>query len=136
MRLLRAREAVLAHVRPILRAHGFTEQQYRVLRALQNEGPLDAAELSRRATLLPSSLSRMLRDLRRIGLVEDVPAANGGRFARLRLSARGNAAVARAAVEVDAVGRLVEERLGSAQLRELERLLDTLEARMAGLHRD
>ena len=36
--LLQARERVIAQFRPILKAHGLTEQQWRVLRALVDAG--------------------------------------------------------------------------------------------------
>ena len=39
--LLQAREGVLAHFRPILNAHGVTEQQWRIIRALLEGGPLE-----------------------------------------------------------------------------------------------
>ena len=36
MELLKAREAAMARFRPMLRSHGLTEQQWRVLRALDH----------------------------------------------------------------------------------------------------
>ena len=38
--LLQAREAVFARFRPLLNAVGLTEQQWRVVRALLDHGPL------------------------------------------------------------------------------------------------
>ncbi|MDU2926702.1 MAG: homoprotocatechuate degradation operon regulator HpaR, partial [Bradyrhizobium sp.] len=43
MALLRAREAVMRQFRPILRQHGLTEQQWRILRAL---AAVDAIEVT------------------------------------------------------------------------------------------
>lgn len=119
----------MAHVRPVLRAHGVTEQQYRVLRTLQNEAPLDNATIASRATLLPPSVSRILADLQGRGLVEDV--RDNGRWVRAQLTPEGRRTVEAAAREVDVIGAAVAARLGAAQMRELERLLELLEETMA-----
>ena len=59
--LLQARESVMAHTRPSLREHGLSDQQWRVLRVLNEGGALDAAELAARANILAPSLTRMIR---------------------------------------------------------------------------
>ena len=63
MQLLQAREAAMAHFRPMLREHGLTEQQWRVLRVLASEEQLDTGELASRTVLLAPSLSRILQSL-------------------------------------------------------------------------
>ena len=59
MSLLRAREAVMRHFRASLRAHGMTEQQWRILRALASIDRTEVTELARMAYLLGPSLSRI-----------------------------------------------------------------------------
>ena len=44
--LLRARDAVMSRFRPMLQERGFTEQQWRVLRVLDEGGPLDPTEIA------------------------------------------------------------------------------------------
>ena len=61
--LLAAREAVMTPVRPILRDAGVTEQQWRVLRVLVDEGAIDVSRLAASAMLLAPSVSRILREL-------------------------------------------------------------------------
>jgi homoprotocatechuate degradation regulator HpaR len=133
VRLLRGREAVLAHVRPILRAHGFTEQQWRVLRALQSGGPLDNSSIARRATLLQPSVSRIIADLRQMGLVEPYPTVKSARFDRFRLTAQGRTRLDPAAKQIEALGAEIIARMGAAEYSELERLLARLEDRLVGL---
>jgi homoprotocatechuate degradation regulator HpaR len=132
VRLLRSREVVLTHVRPILRAHGFTEQQWRVLRALQSSGPLDNSSIARRATLLQPSVSRIVADLRKTGLVEPSPKAKNTRFDRFRLTVQGRARVEPAAKRIEALGSEIVSRMGVADYAELVRLLECLEDRLAG----
>src|SRR5947207_14881770 len=61
--LLRAREAVMDRLRPVLRACDLTEQQWRVLRVLSVGGEIEVMRLAREALVRPPSLSRILRDL-------------------------------------------------------------------------
>ena len=67
--LLAAREAVMTPVRPILREAGVTEQQWRVLRVLVDEGPIDVSRLASSAMLWAPSVSRILRELTLRGLI-------------------------------------------------------------------
>jgi homoprotocatechuate degradation regulator HpaR len=73
MALLRGREAVMRYFRPSLRKRGLTEQQWRVLRALNHTGAIQVTELARLTFLLAPSLSRILRDLSRRRLIERKP---------------------------------------------------------------
>jgi len=55
--LLRSREAVMDRFRPMLKTHGVTEQQWRVMRVLSEAGPCDASQLAQMACVLsPASL--------------------------------------------------------------------------------
>ena len=67
--LLKAREAVMSHFRPILADHDVTEQQWRVLRTLSDAGLLDATEVAEKAFILAPSLTRMLRSLEERGFI-------------------------------------------------------------------
>src|SRR6187402_330172 len=61
--LLKARETVMARFRPILAARDVTEQQWRVIRVLGEESPLDASEAAERACVLAPSLTRIIKAL-------------------------------------------------------------------------
>ena len=67
--LLRAREAVMARFRPILQARDVTEQQWRVIRVLGEESPLDASEVADRACVLAPSLTRIIKALEERALI-------------------------------------------------------------------
>lgn len=67
--LARAREKVMAPIRQMLADSGITEQQWRVLRVLSEEGSMDASRLADRACLLLPSLTRILQSMSRNGLV-------------------------------------------------------------------
>jgi len=56
--------------RPLLSRHEITEQQWRVLRLLNEADELDATQLAREACVLLRSLTRMLKLLEAQGLVK------------------------------------------------------------------
>ena len=53
----------MARFRPILAARDVTEQQWRVIRVLGEESPLDASEAADRACVLAPSLTRIIKAL-------------------------------------------------------------------------
>jgi homoprotocatechuate degradation regulator HpaR len=89
MELLRAREATMARFRPILREHGLTEQQWRVIRVLADNDNIDAGEVAARSYLLAPSLTRILQFLEKQGLVRRTADDNDQRRSVLRLTRKG-----------------------------------------------
>lgn len=72
--LLRAREEVISHFRPILNAHGVTEQQWRIVRALAEHGDaLEVREISKLCTISGPSLTGVLARMDAQGLVRRAP---------------------------------------------------------------
>jgi homoprotocatechuate degradation regulator HpaR len=131
--LLRAREAVMLHMRPILRAHGFTEQQWRVLRSLNAVTPMDKTTLASRATLLMPSLLRIVKDLETLGLLRAVPSQNNRRLTRIILTSKGAATVERGSKDLARMGHVVRDQIGGEDFDELIRLLNLAEARLIQL---
>lgn len=126
--LLRARETAMSHFRPILNAHGVTEQQWRALRALDELGELTASGLAAECAILAPSMTRIIRRLAADGLVLANRARDDQRELRLRISARGKRLVASIGPEVEqAYGRLrdcMQPEHWAALHRELERFVD------------
>ena len=77
--LLAAREAVMAPIRPLLRAVNITEQQWRVLRVLADVNALDASAIAEQALLYAPTVSRILRELVDRGLIMRAIDPNDGR---------------------------------------------------------
>lgn len=67
--LLRARERVMGPIRAMLADVGITEQQWRVLRVLAEDGPMEPTRIAETACLLLPSLTRILQKLEEKGLV-------------------------------------------------------------------
>ncbi len=69
-KLQRGRDTLVGYFRTIFYVHDLTDPQWRVLRTLSSAEEIDASETAKRAFLLPSSLSRILRDLGARGLLQ------------------------------------------------------------------
>lgn len=130
--LLIAREAVMARYRPVLRQHGVTEQQWRVLRTLSGGGALEAAELAKRAFLRPPSLSRILRDLESRRLIERGQADHDLRRSVVEISKRGLALIEEVTPESLQATAEIERLVGARKLRQLRELLHELESALGG----
>ncbi len=129
MALMRAREAVMSRFRPILAAHDLTEQQWRVLRALDDaDAQLSVGELAERTFLLGPSLSRMLVALDERGLIVRRRAGDARR-AEITISAVGRGLVERIAPLSEAAYDRID---GSLEPGDLDRLYDLLD-RMAAI---
>jgi len=133
MSLLRAREAVMRQFRPSLRNHGLTEQQWRILRALTSVDEIEVTELAHVAFLLGPSLSRILRDLEGRQLIERKAAENDLRRAVVSISAKGLKLIEAVAPTSEAIYAAITKRYGARRLAELQDMLGTLEASLAGM---
>jgi homoprotocatechuate degradation regulator HpaR len=122
--LLKAREAVMSHFRPILADHDVTEQQWRVIRVLSQAGTLDATEVAEKAFILAPSLTRMLRSLEERGLITRQKDKEDGRRVLLRLAPAGQAVIDEVMPDSRRVYADIDARFGAERV---EALLDMLE---------
>lgn len=122
--LLRAREAVMERFRPLLKRHGVTEQQWRVLRVLRELGEADATALAGAACILPPSLTRMLKTLESAGHVALRRDSRDGRRMLVTLTEEGHAFLNRISPDSAHIYAEIEATLGADRL---THLLDELE---------
>lgn len=126
--LLRARESVMAHFRPLLAERGFTEQQWRVLRILNEMGTLEATSLARHCALLMPSLTRIIKALEEQALIQRTKDANDRRRLHISLTTEGMQLIASESGRTEAVYDSIEEYLGPDKTRQLLNLLSDLAA--------
>jgi homoprotocatechuate degradation regulator HpaR len=120
MALLQAREATMRIFRPLINAHGLTEQQWRVLRALASAGePLSVGAVADQTFLLAPSLSRIVANLDSRRLIERTTARDDQRRNDLELTAEGAALVKHVAPESEAAYNYIESEFGANRLRNL-----------------
>ena len=120
--LLQAREGVIAHFRPILNEHGLTEQQWRILRALLEHGPLEPRQLGETCRISSPSLAGVLARMDELGLVARERLAEDARRVRVSLTPRSRALAA-----------AIEAHVGADTIEQVYTMLDALVGRLAGL---
>ncbi len=122
--LLRAREAVMGPLRGMLATSGVNEQKWRVLRVLQERGPLELSQVAAEAVLLLSSLTRMVGPMVEEGLITRMTPPEDRRKSIVAIAPAGLALVnAHAQQSAEILGR-IESEFGRKRL---ETLLDLLE---------
>ena len=126
--LLKAREAVMAHFRPMLKSHGITEQQWRVIRVIAEAGTLDASEVVDRACILAPSLTRIIRSLEERSLITRHKDAQDGRRFLLELTPAGQDFIAAVSPDSRRIYQMIETSFGQERLDALLSELDALAA--------
>jgi homoprotocatechuate degradation regulator HpaR len=124
--LLRAREAVMSHFRPILAAHDVTEQQWRVMRVLHETGTLDASEVADKAFILAPSLTRMIKSLEERGFITKHKDKADGRRVLLRIAPAGKAMIEEVMPDSRRVYAEIDARFGRERVDALLEMLDDL----------
>ena len=127
--LLKAREAVMQHRRPTLRAHGLSDQQWRVLRVLAepaHAGGLDTGRLAREAHLLGPSLTGMLARMESAGLVQRAKSPEDARRSVVSTTSDGLALAASLRADIEAQYQDLEAHMSQPKLAQLYKLLDEL----------
>jgi len=119
----------MARFRPMLAAHDVTEQQWRVLRVLSEAGSVEATELADRASVLPPSLTRIIKALEGRKFITRNKAEGDGRRVVLTIAPAGAALIDALSPERRIIYDDIERRFGQERL---EQLLDLLESLIDG----
>lgn len=131
MALLRAREAVMERFRPLLLSHDVTEQQWRVLRVLQEVGETDASQLAERASILAPSLTRIIKALETRGFIATRKDPDDGRRSLVTLSTDGAGFIREVTPDSAAIYAEIEAKIGKDRVNALLDELDFLLQAMA-----
>lgn len=131
--LLAAREAVMAPIRPELRAANVTEQQWRVLRVLAEESTMDAASIASAAMLHAPSVTRILKEFLDRGLIERSVDERDGRRSVVAISAAGREVLTTTARSTFRLLTAYRNAFGAERLADLQRELAAFAASIAGL---
>ncbi|MCI4644995.1 MAG: MarR family transcriptional regulator [Hyphomonadaceae bacterium] len=130
--LLSAREGLMAPIRPLLREAGLSEQQWRVLRVLEDEGAMETMSLSERALLHAPSVTRILKDLVERRLVDRLPVENDARRSLVSINQDGRALIQQTAMETRKILDLQAQAFGPERLQNLTRELQAFAIALQG----
>jgi len=130
--LLRARERVMGPIRNMLADVGVTEQQWRVLRVLDECGTLDPTEIADRSCLLLPSLTRIMQTLVGKGLISRAPHPSDRRKQLITITEAGRALIRDNLEESRRLNSWMRDNFGSERLDLLLDLLNELDRMKRG----
>lgn len=124
--LLQAREGVFSRFRPLLQEAGVTEQQWRVIRALLEQGPMEPRQIGSVCCLSSPSLAGILARMDELGLVLRERFSGDQRRVRVTVSAQGADLAKSLAPRIEAAYQELDALVGKTFARDLYRTLDLL----------
>ncbi|AIR91055.1 homoprotocatechuate degradation operon regulator HpaR [Pseudomonas cremoricolorata] len=124
--LLQAREATMAFFRPALNAHDLTEQQWRVIRILRQQGELESHQLAELACILKPSMSGVLKRLERDGIVARRKSPEDQRRVFINLTVKGQQAFLAMSEEMGRNYDKILAQFGEDKLQQLMQLLEEM----------
>lgn len=124
--LLQAREGIFARFRPLLNAVGLTEQQWRVIRALLDHGPLEPRQIGEICCLSSPSLAGILARMDDMGLVQRERLEHDQRRVMVSVTDKGQTLAAELAPQIEDTYAQLEADIGEEFAQELYQTLDRL----------
>ena len=113
-------------IREMLAQSGINEQKWRVLRVLDEEGPMEQTALAARACLLLSSLTRILKTMEGEGLLTRASDPGDRRKSIVTVTGKGRALILEHLPEAEAIFAALTARYGPERMEELLDLLQEL----------
>ena len=123
---LKAREELLCHFRPIISHFGLTEQQWRILRTLDEKGQLEPREICELCHILSPSLAGVLSRMETVGLVARARMPGDQRRVIVRLTPKSERLVAELGPLIVAQYQIIEQALGPELIKQLYTVMDQL----------
>ena len=124
--LLQAREAAMGYFRPSLNQHGLTEQQWRVIRILSQQGELEINRLAELACILKPSMTGVLARMEAAGMVGRRKAEQDQRRVLVRLAEKGETCFSSMSQNMEENYQRLQAKLGGEKLQTLLSLLNDL----------
>ncbi len=129
--LLQTRERLLARFRPVLNTYGITEQQYRVLRAIESGGPLEPRQIGAICHISSPSLTGVLARMEAMDLVARERLAHDQRRVMVSLTPTSRTMFRQMKPRIEAVYQALDTDLGPELTGEIYDTLDRFLARLA-----
>lgn len=120
---LKARDALMSHFRPILNHFGVTEQQWRILRVLDEHGQLEPRVMCDLCQILSPSMTGVLSRMEDLGLIRRERVQADQRRVLVRLAAKGDRLIDEIAPLIERQYLLIEQAYGK-QLDDLSAAMD------------
>lgn len=122
--LLKARDRLLSNFRTTFNRFGVTEQQWRILRVLDEFGQLEPREICEMCQILSPSMAGVLARMEDVGLIKRNRVQEDQRRVMVRLAAKGDKLITEIAPLIDARYRELEEAFGKKMFDDLFKALE------------
>ena len=116
----------MSFFRPSLNEHGLTEQQWRIIRILEQHGELEIYQLAELACILKPSMTGVLVRMEAAGMVHRRKAEQDQRRVLITLADKGKASFESMSQCMEANYQRLQDQLGEEKLQTLLGLLDDL----------
>lgn len=116
----------MSFFRPSLNEHGLTEQQWRIIRILEQHGELEIYQLAELACILKPSMTGVLARLERDGIVRRRKSSEDQRRVFVNLTEQGQQCFVEMSAGMESNYQKIQEQFGEAQLQQLLELLNQL----------
>ncbi|MBV8660328.1 MAG: homoprotocatechuate degradation operon regulator HpaR [Burkholderiales bacterium] len=128
-RFLKGRELLMAHFRPILNHFELSDQQWRILRLLDEYLCLEPRDLCNLCQIHSASMVGMLARMEERGLIRRSPIPTDQRRVAVQLAPQGDKLVSEIAPLIDQQYRHLEEALGTDVFKNLSNALEAFIAK-------
>ncbi|MBW4709971.1 homoprotocatechuate degradation operon regulator HpaR [Roseobacter sp. YSTF-M11] len=125
--LLRARETLMEPLREMLSDSQISEQKWRVLRVVEEDGPIEQTMIAERACLLLPSLTRILRAMETDGLLLRQTGTEDRRKSFVSISDKGRMLIQRHIAKSNDLFAELERKFGREDMNQLLDLLEKLQ---------
>jgi len=128
--LLRARDTLMAQFRPLLGQYGLTEQQWRIVRELLEQGPQEPRQLCEACSISSPSIVGVLLRMEETGLVARARMPHDQRRVRVSLTPKSRQIAEALVPLIEARYAVLEQTLGVKAMQEVYDTLDALLVRL------
>lgn len=123
LKLLQAREAVMLFFRPILQEIPLTEQQWRIIRALNEFGPMESKQLAECCCILSPSLTGIVKRLEQQDIIQRQKSEVDQRRTLLSLTKHAKQIFAEVSPNFEECYVKMTEQLGEEKMEQFNELL-------------
>ncbi|WP_415885162.1 homoprotocatechuate degradation operon regulator HpaR [Neptuniibacter sp. QD29_5] len=128
LQLLKAREATLSFVRPLLQENSLTEQQWRVLQTIKIQQELESKALAELCCILSPSLTGILKRLEQQGYIQRRKSEEDKRRILISLTAKSVDLIEQLTPAIEERYQAFSDRYDQDKLKQLMTLLAEIEA--------
>ena len=122
----------MGRFRPILKAHGITEQQWRIVRALLDTGPMEPHQIGEICRISSPSLAGMLARMEELKLVSRKRLAHDQRRVMVSLTTGSRALAKRMTPHIEEAYAEMERMLGAEFVEQCYVMLDKIGVALSG----